>query len=105
MLFKLTLFTFQDEGNRPLGDFQSLDKMRGRGLCQWVWFHSLIIHDLGSVKDIQSSWSWTPQLMDPMFFKEESLLEFPIHVGWKLDELQNVDGEIRDAFVVGSREM
>ena len=75
-------------------------------MCQWMWCDSLIIHDLGSVNDVQFFWSWTPQLMDQMFFKEESMLEWcPVHVGWKSSELQDDAGEICCTVVVNSQEM
>ena len=67
-------------------------KMTGFGLLQWVWFNSLTVSYLGSVKNVKSSQCWTHQLMYPVFFKEESVLECPICVEWTSSELH--DGEV-----------
>ena len=44
--------------------------------------------------------------MDAVFyFKHESVLECLVCVLWKADELQDVDGEVWNAFVISSQEM
>ena len=87
---------FRIRATDPAWHFQSVDKMRGVGQCKGVWFNRLVIPDLSKRCSVLS---WTPQ-----FFKGESVLECPVHVGWKFVELQDVDGDIWGAFVVSSQE-
>ena len=54
---------------------------------------SLAIWNVGLVIYVQSSWSCTYWLVNPVLFYG-FVLEFPVCEGWKSDELQDVDGKV-----------